>query len=70
MSPTGSTRTREALQRAVEAVVGLPPSLADARPGQLRHAYERVRLLTRRLDAEVASLLDVTVNLSDSDGDS
>jgi predicted lipoprotein len=70
MSPTGSTRTREALQRAVEAVDGLPTSLADARPDQLRRAYERVRLLTRRLDTEVASLLDVTINLSDSDGDS
>jgi predicted lipoprotein len=70
MSPTTDARVRKALERAQAAVKDLPSSLDDAPPEQLQRAYLAVRAVTRRLDAEVAQQLGVTVNLSDADGDS
>jgi uncharacterized protein len=70
VSPTAAERTSETLRKAVQAASDLPPRLADASPAQLRKTYKYVRKLTRQLDAEVATQLGVTINLSDADGDS
>jgi predicted lipoprotein len=70
VSPTAAERVSETLSKAVKAAKVLPPRLADASPAQLRKTYKYVRQLTRQLDAEVATQLGVTVNLSDADGDS
>jgi predicted lipoprotein len=70
VSPTAAERVSETLRKAVQAAGALPPRLADASPAQLRETYKYVRQLTRQLDAEVATQLGVTINLSDADGDS
>jgi hypothetical protein len=70
MSPTTNDRVSTALRKAARSTNALPSSLADASPAQLQRAHKDVRALTRRLDAEVASQLGVTINLSDTDGDS
>jgi hypothetical protein len=69
-SPTASARTATALRAAVRGAKGLPDSLADASPAQLRRAYQPARKLTRLLELEVAAQLGVTIDLSDADGDS
>jgi predicted lipoprotein len=70
VSPSSAERTSDTLNRAVEAAGRLPERLADGSPADVRSTYKHVRRLTRQLDAEVATQLGVTVNLSDADGDS
>jgi predicted lipoprotein len=70
VSSSSADRTSATLDHAVKAASKLPPRLSDASPADLRTTYKYVRQLTRQLDAEVATQLGVTVNLSDADGDS
>ena len=70
VSPTSAERTSETLDNAVKAASKLPERLSDAPRADLRKTYKYVRQLTRQLDAEVATQLGVTINLSDADGDS
>jgi len=70
VSPTSAERTSDTLDKAVRAASKLPERLSDASPAELRATYRYVRNLTRQLDAEVATQLGVTINLSDVDGDS
>jgi predicted lipoprotein len=69
-SPAASTRTADAIRDAVAAARPLPERLSDAPPGELRRAYQAARKLYRLLETEVAAQLDVTINLTDTDGDS
>lgn len=65
-------RVREALAAAEQALADVPEPLRTAvvdAPEQVATAQQAVRELRRVLSAEVASLLGVTVSLSDNDGD-
>jgi predicted lipoprotein len=70
VSPTMHDRLSKALRTALASTRALPGSLSDASPEQLRRAHRDVRKLARLLDTEVATGLGVTINLTDTDGDS
>jgi predicted lipoprotein len=63
-------RVRDRLDATRPAVAPLPSDLDRATSGEIRRAFTRVRALGTVLRAEVASLLGVTLSLSDADGDS
>ena len=69
-SDAADARFRSRLRRAVDAVDALPDDLDDARAAAVDDATHRVRALGTITRAEVASMLGVTLSLSDSDGDS
>lgn len=65
-------RVRDALEAAEQALAAVPEPLRTAlvdAPEQVVAARDAVRELRRVLSTEVASLLGVTVSLSDNDGD-
>jgi predicted lipoprotein len=70
LSPSMDDRLSKALRAALASTRQLPPSLSDASPQQLRRAHAEVRKVARLLDTEVAAGLGVTINLTDTDGDS
>ncbi len=70
MSTDTDERVRSALTDARAAVRDLPSDLNEATPAEVERAYTKVRAASRIVRAEVASLLGVTLSLSDSDGDS
>ncbi len=69
-SSDADARFRTNLERATRAARALPPDLERAKAALVDEAYRRFRALGTNTRAEVASILGVTLSLSDSDGDS
>ena len=71
-SPETDQRVRDALETAEQALADVPEPLRTAivdAPDKVTAAEQAVHELRTVMTAEVASLLGVTVSLSDNDGD-